>query len=432
MSKSARKKEVLQSVRGMHDILPEDQMYWTRAYETYKEVASYYNFQHIDTPLVEERALFERSNDQSEMVQKEMYLVSTGKNKQPMALRPEGTAGVARAYIEHGMKKWPHPVKLAYYGPFFRHDKPQLGRYRQFFQAGFEIFSSTIDPIYDAQSILASYRFIEALKIKGVSIHINTIGTPKCRQAYLQKLKAFFKSNGKKLTADQKKQTDENPLRLLDSKEKNIEEMRSEAPNILDHLDGDSKDHFMEVLEYLEDLSLPYTLDHTLVRGLDYYSHTVFEFVLDRKEGEEGLNLALGGGGRYDYLVELLGGRATPAVGSAPGVSRIVDVMKRRQLVTAKRPQKRVFLIHIGELPKKKSLTIIEDLRRANVAVTEALGKASLGAQLKSADKEGSAIALIFGQKEAYENSIIIRDMKTGAQETVPLDKVAKVVKKRM
>ncbi|PIR88542.1 MAG: histidine--tRNA ligase [Candidatus Harrisonbacteria bacterium CG10_big_fil_rev_8_21_14_0_10_44_23] len=431
--KPSNKKDSNQSIRGMRDILPKEQPLWEKAYSTYKEVANYYNFQPITTPIVEQLSLYERSNPEADLVSKEMYYVKTRSGKDTLALRPEGTPGVVRAYLEHGMKSWPHPVKLSYYGPFFRHDKPQLGRYRQLHQAGFEVFSSKIDPLYDAQVILAGFRFIEMMKIKNCSIHINTIGTPRCRTTYIQKLKAFFKEKQKLLTVEQKKRLEKNPLRLLDSKDKNIQEMKEEAPTILDHLDSDSKKHFMSVLEYLEDLGLPYTLDHTLVRGLDYYTHTVFEFILDpENEAEDELNFSLGGGGRYDYLVEQFGGKPTPATGVAIGIDRVLDVIKKKEIQVLPKAKEKVFLIHIGDLAKRKSLALIEQLRDAKIPVQEALGKASLAAQLKIADKAGSKTALIFGQKEAYEETVIIRDMKTGAQETVPLAKLASALKKRL
>lgn len=428
---AAPKSKNVQSVRGMHDILPGDYPVWDKVSKAFKEVVEFYNFSQMATPILESLDLYTRTlGETSDVVEKEMYTIKT-KGGDQLAMRPEGTAGVARSYIEHGMSHQPHPVRLAYFGPFFRHDKPQAGRLRQFNQVGFEIFSSENDPLYDAQTMLASYRFIEGLKIKGVTAHINTIGCRICRPNYRKALVAYYKPLDKKLCGDCRRRLPINPLRLLDCKVPTCQPFKEQAPTTLDHLCSICKNHFKELLEYLEDVKLPYSLNHFLVRGLDYYTKTVFEFVLDPVAGEEDLSFALGGGGRYDYLVETLGGKSTPAVGAALGIERLIEVMKRRNLNSATRTKERVFLIHIGDLAKKKSLSLIEMLREGGVHVIESLGKESMAAQLRNADKYQVPFALIFGQKEAYEESVIIRDMKTGAQETVPLLKLVAAIKRR-
>jgi len=428
---SVTKAKNIQSVRGMHDILPVDYPLWEKATKSFREVIEFYNFTQMATPVLESVELYVRTlGETSDVVEKEMYTIKT-KGGDQLAMRPEGTAGVARAYIEHGMSHQPHPVRLAYFGPFFRHDKPQAGRLRQFHQAGFEIFSSENDPLYDAQTMLAAYRFIEGLKIKGVTAHINTIGCRICRPNYRKALVAYYKPLEKKLCGDCRRRLPVNPMRLLDCKVPTCQPFKEQAPTTLDHLCAICKTHFTELLEYLEDVKLPYSLNHFLVRGLDYYTKTVFEFILDPVAGEEDLAFALGGGGRYDYLVETLGGKPTPAVGAALGIERLLEVMKRRNLNVPARTKERVFLIHIGDLAKKKSLSLIEMLREGGVNVIESLGKESMAAQLRNADKYQVPFALIFGQKEAYEESVIIRDMKTGAQETVPLLKLVAAIKKR-
>ncbi|PIR86699.1 MAG: histidine--tRNA ligase [Candidatus Harrisonbacteria bacterium CG10_big_fil_rev_8_21_14_0_10_49_15] len=432
--KPAKKKAPVQSARGVYDILPVDQPVWERIYRVFSDIVDYYNFRPITTPIVEPLELYERSSGEtSDIVEKQMFTLKNRGSGGLLALRPEGTAGVVRAYLEHGMSHWPHPVKLSYSGPFFRYEKPQLGRNRQFFQVGFEIFSSENDPVYDAQIILSFYRFLEQLKIKGVIIQINSIGCRSCRPEYRKKLVQYYKPLAKTICKDCQRRLEKNPMRLLDCKQQECLLAREDAPIMLDHLCGDCKKHFTDVLEYLGNLELPYALNHYLVRGLDYYTKTVFELTLAPVEGEEDLSFALGGGGRYDYLVEMLGGRPTPAVGAAPGIDRIVAVLKHRQIViNRKTKENRAFFIHIGDLAKKKSLCIIESLRKEGLGVIEALGKESLGAQLGTADKMEAPLALIFGQKEAYEEAIIIRDMKTGAQETVPLAKLAKMIKKKL
>ncbi|MDO8602164.1 MAG: histidine--tRNA ligase [bacterium] len=428
---STPKGKDIQSVRGMHDILPADYPLWDKTYKAFKDVMEFYNFSQMSTPILESLDLYTRTlGETSDVVEKEMYTIKT-KGGDQLAMRPEGTAGIVRSYIENGMSHQSHPVRLAYFGPFFRHDKPQAGRLRQFNQVGFEIFSSENDPLYDTQTMLAAYRFIEGLKIKGVTAQINTIGCRICRPNYRKTLVSYYKSHEKKLCGDCRRRLPINPLRLLDCKTPICQTFKEQAPTTLDYLCVFCKTHFKELLEYLEDVKLPYSLNHFLVRGLDYYTKTVFEFTLDPVSGEENLAFALGGGGRYDYLVEMLGGKSTPAVGAALGIERILEVIKKRNLISFGRSKERIFLVHIGDLAKKKSLSLIETLREGGIHVVESLGKESMDAQLRNANKAEVPFALIFGQKEAYEESVIIRDMKTGAQETVPILKLVASIKKR-
>jgi histidyl-tRNA synthetase len=359
----------------------------------------------------------------TDIVEKEMFSLKT-KGGDSLVLRPEATAAVMRSYFEHGMHRLPQPVKLFYFGRMFRHERPQAGRYRQFHQYGVEILGGDSDPLYDAQTILVMYRFLSELKIENMIIKINSIGCKKCRSSYLQKLSNYYKKH--KMCKDCERRLQINPLRVLDCKNKQCGELKEESPKLVDSLCGDCKTHFKGVLEYLDELELPYMLDHHLVRGLDYYSRTVFEIFL---EGED--QIALAGGGRYDYLGKIIGGKDTPAVGASAGVERALAIAKESGL----RPipiKKKVFLVHVGAVTKRKSLSLIEELRKNNIPVLEALGKGSLSAQLDRASKAGAPIALIFGQKEAFEKSIIIRDMETGEQELVPLTAVVKEIKKRM
>lgn len=422
----------MQAVKGMHDVLPSDYPTWEKIQKIYRELTECYNFQHIQTPILEDASLFARSSgEESDIVAKEMFTLKT-KGGDTLALRPEGTAGVVRSYIEHGMSHLPHPLKLAYTGPYFRYEQPQAGRERQFHQIGLEIFSTENDPIYDAQIILFTHRFFEELKIKGLTIHINSIGCKTCRPNYRKALTTYYKAREKQLCDDCKRRLPVNPLRLLDCKKEQCQPLKERAPITLDHVCTLCKKHFKEVLEYLDNLKLPYLLNNFLVRGLDYYTKTVFEFYLDPLPDEEPFGRALCGGGRYDYLVEQLGGPSTPAVGVGIGLSPIREVLKRRAITLIGKPKDKVFLIHIGDLAKKRSLCLIETLRQAHVHVVESLGKESLGAQLRAADKMGSPLALIYGQKEAHEESVLIRDMKTGAQEIVLIAKLPEMIKKRL
>ena len=421
-------KATLQSPKGMRDILPAEQPLWEKIRKTSQDTAGFYNFSKIDTPILEKAEVFERGVGVStDIVEKEMFVLKT-KGGDRLVLRPENTAGIVRAYFEHGMSRMPQPLKLYYFGPFFRHEQPQAGRYRQFYQYGFEILGGEADPIYDAQIILAGIRALEDLKIKNLSLQINSVGCRNCRQVYRRKLQEYYRRFSAKICKDCKRRVSINPLRLLDCKNGKCQSMKEDAPAMINYLCAPCRSHFREVLEYLDSLNLPYSLNNFLVRGLDYYNRTVFEIF------SESSPIALGGGGRYDYLAELLGVRKSdlPAVGVSFGVERIAELMKIMEISGLIKPKAKVFLIQIGKPAKKKAFLLIEEFHKAGIKVIESLGRESLRAQLKIADKEEIEIALIIGQREVFEESIIIRDMKNGVQETVPLSKVVDEIKKRI
>jgi len=271
---------------------------------------------------------------------------------------------------------------------------------------------------------LSCYRLLESLKIKKLDIQINTIGCKVCRPDYRRRLVDYYRK--KKVCDNCERRLKINPLRILDCKDNKCQEFKKDAPVILDCLCADCKSQFKGVLEYLEELGLPYSLNNYLVRGLDYYSQTVFEIFAEGSDG------ALASGGRYDYLAKILGGKDTSAVGVGIGLERVIAAMKKNEVKLIAKQKPKVFFIHVGSLAKKKSLGLIEELKNAGVRIGEALGKGSLQAQLRQADKDEAAIALIFGQKEAFEKSIIIRDLATGSQESVLLDKFIKEVKKKL
>jgi len=417
------KKKGYQSVKGMHDVLPKDQLYWSKIRSEISNLAEYYNFNRIDTPIVEQAELFEKGvGETTDIVEKQMFTLRSGRDK--LVLRPEGTAAVVRAFLEHGFSHLPQPVKLYYIGPMFRKERPQEGRFRQFHQAGFEIIGDGNDPIYDTQIILTSYRFLESLKIKNLDVQINTIGCKSCRPDYRRRLVDYYRK--KDICKNCQRRLKTNPLRILDCKEEKCQEFKKNAPIILDYLCVVCKSQFESVLEYLEELDLPYSLNNHLVRGLDYYNQTVFEIFAEDFKG------ALASGGRYDYLTKMLGGKDTPAVGVAIGLERVIMVMKKNKVKLPAKQKPKVFFIHVGSLAKKKSLSLIEELKKSGIKIGEALGKGSLQAQLRQADKGEALLALIFGQKEAFEKSIIIRDLATGSQESVLLDKFIKEIKKKL
>jgi len=429
------KKPKFQSPTGMHDILVEEQRYFQKIYAVCKNMANFSGFDKIETPIVEETELFSKGIGlATDIVGKQMYSFKT-RGGDYLTLRPEGTAPIVRAYIEQGMQNLPQPVKLWYFGPYFRYEKPQAGRYRQFWQFGFEVLGEK-SPVVDVQIIQIFYNILRELKLKNLIIEINSIGDSQCRPYYKKLLVSYFRSRESALCFDCRRRLRENPLRILDCKEEKCQPVIAQAPQMIDHLCDECHSHFKEVLELLDEIELPYRLNPYLVRGLDYYTKTVFEiFSEEPGKGElaEGVARdALVGGGRYDALVKLLGGRDTPASGAAAGLERIIATMKSKGIMFKKPAPTQIFLAQLGNLAKRKSLGLLEDFRKAKIPVAESLGRDSLKAQLKIANKIGVKYALIFGQKEALEGTIIIRDMKTGRQETVKLEKVVEEMKKRL
>ena len=417
-----------QSPIGMRDLLSEDFKYFNKIEKVCREIAGFYGFQRIEPPILEQSLLFEKGTGQgTEIVQKQMFSLRT-KGGDCLTLRPEYTPSIIRAYFEHGMESLPKPVKLWYFGPCFRHEKPQSGRYRQFYQFGFEFLGSE-SWIIDAQTIQLSYNILKALEFKNLIIKVNSIGDSQCCPYYKKVLMSYLRSYRNSICADCVKRLKLNPLRILDCKNEKCQEIiRGGAPQILDHLCKDCNDHFKKVLESLDTLKIPYTLDPYLVRGLDYYTRTVFE-ISTEKEGEGGQG-TLVGGGRYDNFAKILGGKEVPACGCASGVGRIANLLKEKSKGDSKTTSK-VFLAQVGELAKKKSLKLFEDFRKQKIKVVETLHKDSLSLQLKLANKAGVKYVLIMGQKEALEEKIIIRDMKSGKQKTVALARVIKEIKRK-
>ena len=423
------KKPKFQSPTGMHDILAEDQKYFQKIYDIVKEIASFYNFQKIETPILEETELFSRGIGLStDVVQKEMFSFKT-KGGDVLTLRPEGTTPVVRAYIENGMQNLPQPVKFWYWGPFFRYEKPQLGRYRQFWQFGLEVLGEE-SSIIDAQIIQIFYNILRELKFKNLIIEVNSIGDSACRPYYKKLLVSYLKGRIDGLCQNCKRRIKENPLRILDCKEEKCQRIVSQGPQMIDELCETCHQHFKEVLEFLDEIELPYHLNPYLVRGLDYYTRTVFE-IYDGQERGRALG-ALAGGGRYDALIKILGGTDTPACGAAGGIERIISLMKEKAIILKKEKVPQIFLSQLGNLAKRKSLKLIEDFRREGILISESLGRNSLKVQLQIADKIGAKYTLILGQKEALEGTIIIRDMVNGRQETVKFEKLVKEMKKRL
>ena len=431
------KKQVLvQAPLGMNDILPAEQKYWNFAIGQMEDLAKYFGYKKIVTPIIEYQDLFTRSIGRvTDIVEKEIFEIKQ-KRETKLALRPEFTAGIVRSYIENGMKNRAKPVRFYSFGPIFRYSKPQKGRFREFWQFNVEALGSC-SAGQDVEVILLCWDIFEKLGLKNLTLQINSIGCPNCRPEYLSLLKEYYRPYRRRLCADCKRRFSKNPLRLLDCKEARCKEVADKAPQIIDYLCPDCHSHFKSVLEFLDELDISYVLNLRLVRGLDYYTKTVFEIFPgslkdDKKSSQEIDKTALVGGGRYDDLVKLLRGKDTPACGAAAGVERIVYLMKLkgRKMPSPKLPQ--VFLAQVGELPKRKSLKIFEEFRINKIKVAEAFHKDSLISQLRMADGLAVKFVLILGQKEALEEKIIIREMKTGKQKIIPIKNVIKEVKRRL
>jgi histidyl-tRNA synthetase len=417
---------VLQTLRGMRDILPEEQLYWNHIRRVLDRCVQEFGFSRIDIPTLEFSNLFVRSiGEETDIVEKEMYsFVTKGGDK--VAMRPEFTAGIARAYIQHGMNVLYKPVKLFSTGPVYRYDRPQEGRYREHFQANFDIFGEE-DPIMDAHLIQLAHRVVTSLGLKSIQFQVNSIGCPQCRKDYRNLLLSYLESRKQKFCQDCRRRLETNPLRILDCKEDKCAQVSANAPQSVDHLCEDCHKHFKNLLEYLDELDLPYIINHRLVRGLDYYSRTVFEIWSDSEDGKKG---SLGGGGRYDYLIKKMGGEQTPAIGFALGMDRIVMEMKRTNTKTYQPPKPRVFLAQLGDLARKKTLKLFAELEKNGIMVAESFGRGSLKSQLRVADRLGVEITLILGQKEALDGTAIVKNMKTGTQETVVSDKLVNAIKR--
>jgi len=439
------KRPKFQHPTGMRDILPEEQPYFEKIYRVAGDIARFYGFGKIDTPMVEDLELYEKGTGQStDIVEKQMYTMKT-RGGDALAMRPEFTPGIVRAFNEHGMLNLPQPVKLYTFGPLFRYEHPQAGRFRQFHQVDFEVFGEESAAI-DAQIIQIFYAMLGELKFSHLIIEVNSIGDTQCRPYYKKVLVNYLRPRQNSLCADCRRRIRENPLRVLDCKEEKCQRVKAQAPQILDHLCDSCKAHFKSLLEFLDETDLPYHLDPYLVRGLDYYTKTVFEIfsetlITEQKEGdpstgsgqEETISRsALVGGGRYDNLVRLLGGKDVPAVGAAAGVERIITLMKEMGFPPAEVPDPKVFLAQLGDLPKKKSLKLLEELRKAKIAIAESLGRDSLRTQLARADKLQVQYTLILGQREMLDGTIVIRRMDTGEQATVKAERVVEELRKRL
>ncbi len=423
-----RKIDRVQAVRGMKDIMPQDDRMWTWIRERARLLAHAYGFQRIELPVLESTSLFVRAvGKETDIVEKEMFSFED-QGGDRLSLRPEFTAGMVRAYIEHGMVNQPQPVQLYTIGPLFRHERPQAGRLRQHYQFDCEAFGDA-NPVIDAQLIMLAHHLFKDLGLEA-TVQMNSVGCPTCRPAYIEELTRYYKTHKKTLCEDCQRRLQKNPLRLLDCKAEGCGPVKAGAPQILDRLCDACKNHFIKVLEYLDDGALSYSLQASLVRGLDYYTKTVFEFTIPATDGTQ--SIALCGGGRYDGLVEQFSQRSVPAVGFGLGLERLIGALRQQGIEPPPEERPHVFLAQLGDAAKRRALLLFEEFRRAHVSVVAQFSKDSLKAQLESARRARVRYTLILGQKEVMEGTIILRDMDGGAQEVVNAERVVTVLQKKI
>jgi len=410
--------------RGTSDILPKEQAFWRYIEQKVVNVCQLYGYQRIDAPAFEDTGLFSRSvGEDTDIVEKQMYTFEDrGGNK--ITLRPEGTAPVCRAYLEHGLHNLPQPVKLYYIASIFRYERPQAGRYRQHHQFGYEAIGDD-DPALDAEVIDMAWQFFLSLNLHHLSLQLNSIGCKQCRPQYLTVLKDYYANYTHDLCSDCKTRLKRNPLRLLDCKKPSCQQIADSAPRSIDYLCPQCDEHFNQLKNYLSLLGLPFEINHRLVRGLDYYTRTVFEI----QPEAEGAQSTLGGGGRYDDLIEELGGKPTPAIGFAAGIERIILNLKKQDAPIPPLPHPQVFIAYVGNEAKDEAIKLASTLRRAGIGVIEAIGSKSLKAQLRQANTLGVHHTVIIGDQEVKTGTVILRDMTTAQQKTVPVGELQGLLK---
>jgi histidyl-tRNA synthetase len=399
--------ERIQAPRGTSDVLPEDWPARRRVEAVAQRILEDAGYRRIETPTFEATELFARGvGESTDIVQKEMYTFEDAGGRS-LTLRPEGTAPVARAYLEHGMHKAPQPVKLWYLSSFFRQEKPQAGRFRQFWQIGAEAIGSA-DPAVDAELVLLLNAILEEIGVREIQLRISSLGTPAARVEYREHLQQHLRAHADELSGEVRARIDLNPLRAFDSDHPGTQRVMASAPRLLDHLDADDAAHFAEVRALLDAAGIPYEIDTTLVRGMDYYTRTVFEFV----SGALGAQSAVGGGGRYDGLIEMIGGPPTPGNGWAAGIERMALAAEQRP------PVEPVVDLYVASAKRDnghvEAFALAAEARRAGLAVQQELAGRSLKGQLKQADRIGARYVAILG-----DEGIALKDMESGEQETV-------------
>jgi len=413
--------------RGTRDLLPPETAAWTRLERLAADLATRYGYRRIETPLFELTDVFERGvGEVTDIVEKELYrLTPRTEDGESWALRPEPTAGIVRAYVQHGMQTWPQPVRLTETGPMFRYDRPQAGRYRQFWQWDIEAIGDP-GPAIDAEIIELGARFYRDAGLAGVEVHLNSIGDPACRPAYVAELTDYFRDHREALPDLERERLERNVLRLLDSKDPAMTGLNASAPKITDRLCAACAEHFAAVRAHLDALGVPYRLAPGLVRGLDYYTRTAFEFYVTGREGQQ---QAIGGGGRYDGLVELLGGRPTPGIGFGIGLDRLLLALSETGTPAAAEPDSVAVVVGADPDDTVGRLKVATDLRSAGIAARAELGHRKLGRQLEAAARDRAHFAVVLGD-ELAGGEVGLRDLPAGTQKLVPLADLAREIER--
>lgn len=409
------------------DILPGDWPWFDRVRTVVEDLASFYGFRVVKTPVLERADFFSAVYDQDPSFFEHQSLTLKTRGSGQLVLRMDGMPAVLRSYFEHGLGKMLQPQKLFYEGEIYRQSEILPGK-RMLHQYGFEIVGGSNDSLYDAQIILAMEKLLKSLKIRGFTLTVNSMGCRNCHQAYKKQLQVYYRSHEKEICGNCSSDLQKNPLLLMACPKEGCERLKEKAPSFLDKICSACSRNFRAVLEYLDELEIPYGLDNRLINAWDFYNQILFEFSLDSDKGKP---LVLARGGRHDFLGEIISGKITPAVGGSLFAEAVIEAMKAQDVKLPMKNYKGVFIVHVGELAKKKSLKIIEELRQGGILVTEALGRESIKSQLKMAARLGARLALLFGQKEVYEESIILRDLRTGLQETVILSKMVAEIQRR-
>ena len=404
-----------QAPRGTADLLPEDQKYRRYIESRAVALARSYGYGRIDSPVFEDAGLFVRSvGEGTDIVEKEMYTFEDRGGDQ-ITLRPEGTAPVCRAYLEHGMHNLPQPVRMYYFCPVFRYERPQAGRFRQHHQFGVEVLGDP-NPAVDAEVIELAWRLMHSLGLTDIRLFINSIGDRESRPQYIQQLKDYYSQQHDSLCGDCRNRLERNPLRLLDCKVESCRAIGEDAPRSVDHLDEESLEHWNKLREYLSAMDIPYEIDNRLVRGLDYYTRTVFEI----QPNDVGGQSTICGGGRYDGLIEQLGGRHTPGIGFGSGIERLTLNIKRSGVEVPDEPSPTYLVANVGEAARLPALELASRIRRAGVGAMLSSGSRALRGQMRQANALGIPYVIILGDDEIGRGEVVIRDMTTSSQETRP------------
>jgi histidyl-tRNA synthetase len=416
-----------QAPRGTQDILPERQPAWQAVHNAIEEVTRLFGYQRIDTPIFEAAALFEKgSGDTTDIVEKEMYTFED-RGGERLALTPEGTPGICRAYLEHGMGSWPQPVRLYTTHPMFRYDRPQKGRYRQHTQFDCEVIGSD-DPIVDAEVIEVLWRLFERLGVWGLEVRLGSIDDPEPRREYAEALKTYYRPHLDSLSPDSQRRFERNPLRLLDSKDERDFAMKERAPKLIDRLSPAAADHHEAVQSLLRAASIPFSIDPLLVRGLDYYNRTVFEIVPSHDTRAQG---TVGGGGRYDGLMELLGGPHTPAIGFGSGIERMLIEMERCEMLPMAEPFADVFIVHRGLAAQLVAVRLAGTLRAEGFSTLVGESSRSMKSQMRAADGAGARFAAILGEDEAAAGTVVVKSLREESpQQTVPVAQLPDILRR--